>query len=67
MTKDYMGFDGTYTVHGDHSIDHRKKDGTTAHYMSTFEIKNLSDQMEVERIIRKEKEKKRQSGSFGSI
>lgn len=67
MTRDHMGSDGTYTINSDSSIHHRKKDGTTAHYLSTLQIKNLSDQMEVERIIREEKEKKRRSSSFGSI
>ena len=54
--KSYMGFDGEYTIMGKSSIEHRKKDGTRKSYMSTMEIKNLSDQMEVDRIIKKQEE-----------
>lgn len=54
----YMGFDGEYTIMSEISIEHRKKDGTRKTYFSTFEIKNLSDRMEVERIIKEMKAKK---------
>ena len=57
MMKTYMGFDGEYTILGKANIEHRRKDGTRKTYMSTMEIKNLSDQMEVERIIKNEEKR----------
>ena len=48
----YMGFDGEYTIMSEISIEHKKKDGTRKDYFSTFEIKNLNDRMEVERVIK---------------
>lgn len=56
--KTYMGFDGEYTIMSETIIEHRKKDGTRKTYFSTIEIQNLSDRMEVERIIKEMKAKR---------
>ncbi|MDO9542351.1 MAG: hypothetical protein Q7J98_08515 [Kiritimatiellia bacterium] len=53
-----IGFDGEYTIMSKTSIEHRKKDGTRKTYFSAFEIQNLSDRMEVERIIKEMKVKR---------
>ena len=62
--KTYTGFDGDYMIMSEHSIDHHKRDGTTVHYMSTIEIKDFSDKVAIEKIIKEQKEKKR--APFGS-